>query len=75
MLAKILQIFRGERNVPFFSFLIGLGISVMLFHRPIHTTLALALPVDEVETNIIKKDGKCFKYVAEDSRCEILSSK
>jgi hypothetical protein len=75
IVARILQIFRNEKASPFFSFLIGLGVSVMLFHKPIHTRLALALPVSEVESETIKIGDRCFRYVAEDSQCEILSSK
>ena len=75
ILARILQIFKTEKNIPFFSFLIGMGLAVMLFHKPIHTKPTLALPVDQVEKQTVKYDGKCYKYVAEDTQCEILSSK
>ena len=47
----------------------------MLFHKPIHTRLALALPVSDIESETIKIGERCFRYVAEDSQCEILSSK
>jgi len=75
ILARILQLFKNEKTTPFFSFLIGLGVSVMLFHKPIHTRLALALPVSDIESETIKIGERCFRYVAEDSQCEILSSK
>lgn len=75
ILARILQLFKNEKTTPFFSFLVGLGVSVMLFHKPIHTRLALALPVSDIESETIKIGERCFRYVAEDSQCEILSSK
>lgn len=75
ILAKIIQIFRTEKNAQFFSFLLGLGVAVMLFHKPIHTRTTLALPVEEIQSKIVQNDGKCYKYIAEDSQCEILPSK
>jgi hypothetical protein len=75
ILSRILQIFRNTKTSPFFSFLIGLGLSVMLFHKPIHTRSTLALPVAEVEGQVVKYNQKCYKYTAEDSQCEIPSSK
>jgi hypothetical protein len=75
IVSHILQIFRNTKTSPFFSFLVGLGLSVMLFHKPIHTRSTLALPVAEVEGQVVKYNQKCYKYTAEDSQCEIPSSK
>jgi hypothetical protein len=63
-----------QRASPFFSFLIGLGFSVLLFHRNYASFKSLALPVHEVVEKIVKVDGKCYKYRVEDSNCEIVPS-
>jgi len=52
-----------------------MGIAVMLFHKPIRTIPTLAMPVADVEKNAVKYGGKCFKYHAEDCKCEIPTSK
>jgi len=62
-----------ERAGPFFSFIIGLGISVLLFHRNYDTYRTLALPLPEIESKTVKVDGKCYKYRVEDASCEIPS--
>ncbi len=46
-----------------------------MFHKPFQTKKVLALPVDEIHGKSVRVDGKCYKYVAEDTQCEILSSK
>jgi hypothetical protein len=58
------------RASPFFSMIIGLGISVLLFHRDYSVIRTLALPVSEVVNRTVKVDGKCYKYRVEDSNCE-----
>jgi hypothetical protein len=62
-------------TLPLLSFIIGLGFAVLLFHKPFQTKKTLALPVDEIHGKSVRVDGKCYKYVAEDTQCEILSSK
>jgi hypothetical protein len=62
------------RAAPFFSFVIGLGISVLLFHRNYDSLRALALPLSEFEGKISKADGKCYRYRVEDASCEIPST-
>lgn len=62
-----------ERAGPFFSFVIGLGLSVLLFHRNYATYRTLALPLLEIESKTVKVDGKCYKYRVEDATCEIPS--
>ena len=62
-----------ERASPFFSFVIGLGISVLLFHRNYSTYRTLGIPLTDVEAKTVKVDGKCYKYRVEDASCEILS--
>jgi len=62
-----------ERASAFFSFVIGLGISVLLFHRDYATQRILGLPLADVESKTVKVDGKCYKYRVEDATCEIPS--
>lgn len=68
---KILDAIR--RASPFFSFVIGLGISVLLFHRNFMTIRTLALPVNNITEKTVKVDGKCYKYRVEDASCETSS--
>jgi len=62
-----------ERASPFFSFVIGLGISALLFHRNYDTQRVLGVPLEDVNTKTVKVDGKCYKYRVEDANCEIPS--
>jgi hypothetical protein len=62
-----------QRASPFFSFVIGLGISVLLFHRNYASQRMLGIPLDDVSTKTVKVDGKCYKYRVEDATCEIPS--
>jgi hypothetical protein len=62
-------------TLPLLSFIIGLGFAIMLFHKPFQTKKVLALPVDEIHGKTISANGKCYRYVAEDTECEILPSK
>lgn len=68
---KILEAIR--RASPFFSFIIGLGISVLLFHRNYSTIRTLAMPLSDITEKIVKADGKCYKYRVEDASCETSS--
>jgi len=58
----------------FFSFLIGLGISVLLFHRKYISIKTPALPLRDMVDKVVRVDGKCFKYRVEDASCETSSS-
>lgn len=75
MIAKIIEIFRTERTVPFLSFLIGMGLSILFFHKPIYSKKTLGIPIADVENKTVRYEGKCYQYVAEDSECEIPSTK
>lgn len=55
---------------PFFSFIIGLGISAILFHRNYSTLQTLALPLKDAVGKVVKVDGKCYRYRVEDANCE-----
>jgi hypothetical protein len=59
-----------HRAAPFFSFVIGLGIAAVLFHRNYDTINTVALPVKDVVDRVVRVDGKCYRYRVEDSNCE-----
>lgn len=63
-----------QKARPFFSFLIGLGIFALLFHRSYTAEKTPALPLKEMVDKVVKIDGKCYKYRVEDASCESLSS-
>ena len=63
-----------HRAGPFFSFLIGLGISVIIYHRDYLSVKIPALPLKEITDRPVKIDGKCYKYRVEDASCETSSS-
>jgi len=75
MVAKIVSVFRNERSAPLLSFIIGVGVAIMLFHRPIVKRLMLSMPLGDVEGSVVRAGDKCFKYHAEDSACELSASK
>lgn len=59
-----------ERAGPFFSFIIGLGIAAILFHRQFDTVRTLGLPLKDTMDKVVKVDGKCYRYRVEDATCE-----
>jgi len=69
------RVARGiHKAAPFFSFLIGLGISVIIYHRDYLSVKVPALPLKEIIEKVAKVDGKCYTYRVEDSACETSSS-
>ena len=63
-----------QRASPFFSFLIGLGVFVLLFHRSYTAQKTPALPLKDMLDKVVRSDGKCYRYRVEDASCESLSS-
>lgn len=59
-----------ERASPFFSFIIGLGLAVILFHRQFETIRTLGIPLKDATEKVVKVDGKCYRYRVEDANCE-----
>jgi hypothetical protein len=47
----------------------------MLFHKPFQFRKVLAMSPRDIHEKTAKVDGKCYRYIAEDTQCEILSSK
>ena len=63
-----------ERANPFFSFIVGLGLAALLFHRDFVTHYILALPLEEIRTKTNRVNGKCYRYRVEDAACEKMPS-
>jgi hypothetical protein len=59
-----------HRASPFFSFIMGLGLAAILFHRTYGQKRALALPLEEAVGKVIRSDGTCWRYRVEDATCE-----
>jgi len=65
----------NPRSEFFFSFLVGIGLSVMLFHRPIRWQKMLAMSPQDIEGHVVKADGRCVTYRVEDTACDLSPSK
>jgi hypothetical protein len=65
----------SKETLPLLSFIVGLGVAILLFHKPFQSKVTLSLPVHEVEGKVVEIGNKCFQYHAEDAQCEILPSK
>lgn len=62
-----------RRASPFFSFVIGLGISVLLFHRKYAVVQTSAVSLKDATDRTVKMDGKCYRFRVEDASCENVS--
>jgi len=49
--------------------LIGMGIMVLLFHKPYANYQSLTIPVSKIESEPIKVGEKCYAYKSEDVKC------
>jgi hypothetical protein len=65
----------SKETLPLLSFIVGLGVAILLFHKPFQSRATLSLPVHEIEGKTVRIGTKCYQYHAEDAQCEILSSK
>lgn len=72
---NISAVINNPKSETFFSFVIGLGLTIMLFHRPIQIQKVLSLDTALLEGKVVKANGKCYTYRVEDAMCEITSSK
>jgi hypothetical protein len=62
-----------DKGAFLFSFIIGFGLSVLLFHRNYSVKKEVAMPLNEATSRVVKSDGKCYRYRVEDATCENLS--
>lgn len=63
------QILKKPEANNFFSFVIGLGIAVLMFHRPQTEIEVCAITPSELKTMVTRVDGKCYRYKIEDASC------
>ena len=64
-----------RETLPLLSFIVGFGIAVIISQKSFQIKPTLPVPVDEVEGQTVEFNGKCSQYHAEDTQCEILTSK
>ena len=53
----------------FFSFVVGLGLAVLMFHRPQSEIEVSAIPPAQIRDMVTNVDGKCYRYRIEDASC------
>lgn len=63
-----------DRGAGFFSFIIGFGIAVMLFHRPYTVENILALEPGELRNKVVQHNSRCYRYRVEDASCDFSTS-
>ena len=72
---QILKVIHNPNSACFFSFLIGFGLIILTLHRPTFTQKNLSMSVEDVESKIVRHGSKCYKFLAEDTKCEKVSPK
>jgi hypothetical protein len=72
---QITKLLHNPQSIKVLSFLVGFGLAVLLFHKPLTTINSLALSVEEIQGRVVPNGNKCYSYVAEDSPCEKSVSK
>lgn len=63
------KLLHDKKGSAFLSFLIGMGIVVLFFHKPYISGQYLNIPVAEIERKIVRHGDKCYTYMAEDCLC------
>jgi hypothetical protein len=63
------KIVHSKQTVPFVSFLIGLGLTVLFFHKPYARKKYLSVPVSKIEGRVVKHGDKCYIYQSQDVKC------
>ena len=57
----MIDIGKGLRNsAGFLSFLIGMGLMILIFHKPYDYKHVLGTSVSNIENKVVKHGGKCF---------------
>jgi hypothetical protein len=62
MKITIADVVKNPRANMFFSFVIGVGLSILLFHRNRSEYVIPAVPADQLVNSINKVNGKCYRY-------------
>jgi hypothetical protein len=53
----------------FFSFVVGLGLAVLMFHRPQTEIEVSAISPSKLKEMVSRVDGKCYRFRVEDASC------
>jgi hypothetical protein len=53
----------------FFSFVVGLGLAVLMFHRPQTEVEVSAISPAKLKDMVSRVDGKCYRFRVEDASC------
>ena len=53
----------------FFSFVVGLGLAVLLFHRPQTEIDVSAIPQGKIREMVTRVDGQCYRFRVDDASC------
>lgn len=72
---KILEVLNSEKAAPVLSFIIGVGIVVLFLHKPLTYKYKLESSVSDYTNRPVKFGNKCYVYTAEDTQCDLPSSK
>ena len=64
--AKLLH---NSKSVAFLSFLIGMGVVVLVFHKPYVHKQYLGIPISQIEGKVVRHGDKCYLYKSEDVKC------
>lgn len=75
VLIQITKLLHNPQSVKVLSFIVGMGIAVLLCHKQLQTQIVLGLPVEDIEGKVVSVSEKCYSYHAEDSPCEKSVSK
>lgn len=67
--AKIVDIIKSPRANIVFSVIVGLGLAVLMFHRPQKVRNVSAVSPAELKDAITRVDGKCYRFKIEDASC------
>lgn len=72
---QILKVLHNPTSMCFFSFLIGIGFIILVLHRPTGIQKNLDMSVADVESKVVRHGNKCYKFRAEDTKCEKMDTK
>jgi hypothetical protein len=70
MMIQLTKLLHNPHSSKVLSFLVGMGVIVLIFHKPLELEKTLALSVEEIEGRVVPNGSKCYSYVAEDCPCE-----
>lgn len=66
---KVVDIIKSPQANLVFSVIVGLGIAVLLFHRPQRTRNISAVSPAELKDALTRVDGACYRFKIEDASC------